>query len=209
MPDAAGTQLSLAIASEVNNCPLPRVTCSEHVTYGSSPMHTISDLLTTFSGTASLPWQPWALNDTGREIADTIARIKNQMHRDLFSKGTDSTTLETIDSPAIAACILFHRLADENPRERVHARELILERLEGIVPEAQRDEVMVYSAWVADQLVDPREPMRHFRQLWFTRLTHDERADLVAIAEEVTWANGRPTEQQLKAMKMLRCALGA
>ena len=170
-------------------------------------MYTLSSLLTTPSGTARSDWHPGVVTFTGNEIAETIERLAAERRHHDFRKRTQSAILDEIDCPTIAACVLFHHLADENPRERALARDLIRKRLDGIVSEEQREEVMAYSAWVADQLVDPSEPMNHFRALWFRRLTRDERVELIATAEEVARANGRPTELQLKALKLLRRAL--
>lgn len=207
MLGAAGNTMRFAIARDMNLNRQPRVTCSEHVEHGSRPMQMISSLFETQADPFSLSWQPGMPSNAASEIADTIERIRDQERHKDFRKRTESAVLEAIKSPAVAACILFHRLADENPRERVHARDLIRARLDSIVPKDQRDDVMTLSAWVVDRLVDPSEPMHHFAELWLRRLTPDERAHLIEVASEVTEANGPPSEQQRKGLKLLRRAL--
>ncbi len=171
-------------------------------------MQSFSDFIPTLSEPANRNAYPGFQDFATREVADTIERLKcEKRHRD-FRKKTESAVLAVIDSPAVAACVLFHRLADENPRERAHARELIRERIDGMLAEDQREDVMEYSAWVANQLVDPSEPMRHFQAMWLKRLSRNERMQLMAIAAEVTEANGPSDERQQTALKLLRRALG-
>jgi hypothetical protein len=159
-------------------------------------MHILGIVLAVIVGAAAWYWRLKTLRDAGSEVIDSVSRIRGAVRRRNFRNKVEGSTLATIKDPAVAAIILYFRLAYEKPAYLEQAQSLIRSRMADIVPADDMDEVIVFCDWAAKDIVDPKEPFRRFRDLWTERLVDEELSELTAIAEEVSDLGGGSTDDQ-------------
>lgn len=101
----------------------------------------------------------------------------------------------------------FLCLANEKPVWKDAARDVIRQRMNGIIKPGDMDEVLVFADWAVKNVVNPEDPIRRFRDLWSKVLTMDERQELIAVADEVSMVGGEATQEQKHVLQTLRRTL--
>jgi len=99
---------------------------STHAEQESGPMHILSLRFAVQAGSAVWYRRFKLLSCASSDIADSVGGARSRMRRNAFRKKAESSLLGTTDHSAFAACVLFHRLADEIPKGCLIARERIL-----------------------------------------------------------------------------------
>lgn len=164
-------------------------------------------LLMVAAGAAVWWWRLKMVKEAGSEVIDSVERLRGAYKRRQFRKAAEAAPLTSIQNPAIAAVVFFLVLANEKPLEKEAAKEIVRERMRDIIDARDMDEVMVFSDWTANGVVNVDDPIRRFRDMWLKALDDSERRQLIGIAEEVAQVGGEPTMQQADALMKLKRTL--
>ena len=159
------------------------------------------------AGAAAWWWRLKMLKDVGGEVIDSVERMRGAYKRRQFRKAAESAPLASIRDPAIAAVVFFLCLASDKPAHKDTAKDLIRQRMTGIVADKDMEEVLVFGDWTAKNVINIEDPVRRFRDLWLQHLNADECRDLIGIAEDVCKIGGDATSDQMTALQALRRAL--
>lgn len=169
-------------------------------------MHILAILAAIVAGAAAWYWRVRAMHDAGREITDAFWRARGAIARHNFRARAEGSVLSNVDDPVLAAAIFLFALANESGLdERAEAE--IRRQLATIADPGDLDEVMAYAAWAMRSVIDARDCVRRFRQLWRGNLNLDERRHLVAMATAVRMAAPGAAPAQKLAVEMLQTAL--
>ena len=164
-------------------------------------------LLMVAAGAAVWWWRLKMVKEAGSEVIDSVERLRGAYKRRQFRKAAEAAPLASIQNPAIAAVVFFLVIANEKPLQKDMAKEIIRERMRDIIEARDMDEVMVFSDWTANGVVNVDDPIRRFRDMWLKALDDGERRQLIGIAEEVAQVGGEPTMQQADALMKLKRTL--
>lgn len=164
-------------------------------------------LLMVAAGAAVWWWRLKMVKEAGSEIIDSVERLRGAYKRRQFRKAAEAAPLASIQNPAIAAMVFFLTIANEKPMQKERAKEIIRERMKEIIEARDMDEVMIFSEWTANGVVNIDDPLRRFRDMWLNALDGGERRHLIAIAEEVAAVGGEPTMQQMDVLQKLKRTL--
>lgn len=169
-------------------------------------MRILAILAAIVAGGAAWYWRVRAMHDADRGIADASWRARGAIARHKFKNKAEGSVLASVDDPVLAAAIFLFALASESGLdERAEAE--IRHQISTIADPGDLDEVMAYAAGGMRSVIDARDCVRRFRQLWRDTLNLDERRHLVAMATAVrTSAPGAAAAQKL-AVEMLQTAL--
>ncbi|MBB3442200.1 hypothetical protein [Rhizobium sp. BK379] len=115
--------------------------------------------------------------------------------------------LASIADPAIAAVAFFFCLAKEKPMYFDAAKDVVRDRMHGIIRPGDMEEVLVFGEWASKNAISPEDPIRRFRDLWLQALDMQERQQLIGIAEDVAAVGGEKTKEQENALQVLRRTL--
>lgn len=169
-------------------------------------MHILAILAAIVGGAAAWYWRVRAMHDAGREITDAFWRARGAIARHNFRNKAEGSVLTSVDDPVLAAAIFLFALANESGLdERAEAE--IRRQISTIAAPSDLDEVMAYAAWAMRSVIDARDCVRRFRQLWRDSLNLDERRHLVAMATAVRTATPGAAPAQKLAVEMLQTAL--
>jgi hypothetical protein len=158
-------------------------------------------------GAAVWYWRLKMMREAGSEIIDSVERMRGAYKRKQFRKKAEAAPLASIGDPAIAAVAFFLCLAKEKPMHVDAAKEVIRNRMKGIIRPGDMDEVIVFGEWAAKNVINPEDPIRRFRDMWMNALDMTERRHLIGMAEEVAEVGGPRTMEQEHALQTLRRTL--
>ncbi|MBW9062900.1 hypothetical protein JNB71_06180 [Rhizobium herbae] len=170
-------------------------------------MHIVGFVVFVLAGAAVWYWRLKMVREAGSEIIDSVERMRGAYKRRQFRKKAEVAPLASIADPAIAAAAFFLCLANEKPVWKDAARDLIRQRMAGIIKPGDMEEVLVFADWAVKNVVNPEDPIRRFRDLWAKALTVDERQELIAIADDVANVGGEATQEQKHVLQTLRRTL--
>ena len=170
-------------------------------------MALVGILVMAIGGAAVWYWRLKAMREAGSEIIDSVERMRGAYKRRQFRKKAEVSPIASIGDPAIAAVAFLMCLAKEKPIHAEGAKDVIRNRMKGIIRPDDMDEVVLFGEWAAKNVVNPEDPIRRFRDLWAKTLDHDERRQLIGIAEEVAEVGGERTKEQEFALQSLRRTL--
>ena len=171
-------------------------------------MHILALLGVIVGGIGVWYWRFKMMREMGSDVANVVGRMQGHIRTSSFRKKAEGSPLSSIEDPALAAAIFLHALANEND-ESLHLSEPVIRREIGrIVPAADLDEILSYAQWAARDVADARDVVRRFKSLWRQKLTRDERADLVSMAEAVIGSGADEHHNQKLSFVTLRTALG-
>jgi hypothetical protein len=164
-------------------------------------------LVMAIGGAAVWYWRLKMVREAGSEIIDSVERMRGAYKRRQFRKQAEAAPLASIADPAIAAVAFFFCLAKEKPMYLDAAKDVIRNRMNGIIRPADMDEVLVFGEWASKNVTSPEDPIRRFRDLWMKALDMHERQQLIGMAEEVAEVGGERTKEQEHALQTLRRTL--
>lgn len=171
-------------------------------------MHIVVLLGTILGGISIWYWRYRQAKEMGSELLDTVGRVRGAYNRHSFRKKAEASPLSSIEDPALAAAIFLSALANERSDARHLSEPAIRGEIGRIVPVGDLDEVLAYAQWAARDVHDARDVVRRFMPLWRQKLTREERADLVAMAETVAGLGSEEDHNQKLSIVTLRTALG-
>ncbi len=158
-------------------------------------------------GAAVWYWRFKMMREAGSEIIDSVERMRGAYKRGKFRKQAAVAPLASIADPAIAAVAFFFCLAKEKPMYFDAAKDVVRDRMRGIIRPGDMEEVLVFGEWASKNAISPEDPIRRFRDLWLQALDMQERQQLIGIAEDVAAVGGEKTKEQENALQVLRRTL--
>ncbi len=158
-------------------------------------------------GAAVWYWRFKMMREAGSEIIDSVERMRGAYKRGKFRKQAAVAPLASIADPAIAAVAFFFCLAKEKPMYFDAAKDVVRDRMRGIIRPGDVEEVLVFGEWASKNAISPEDPIRRFRDLWLQALDMQERQQLIGIAEDVAAVGGEKTKEQENALQVLRRTL--
>ena len=164
-------------------------------------------LVMAIGGAAVWYWRLKMMREAGSEIIDSVERMRGAYKRGKFRKQAAVAPLASIADPAIAAVAFFFCLAKEKPMYFDAARDVVRDRMRGIIRPGDMEEVLVFGEWASKNAISPEDPIRRFRDLWLQALDMQERQQLIGIAEYVAAVGGEKTKEQENALQVLRRTL--
>jgi predicted nucleic acid-binding protein len=171
-------------------------------------MHVLALLGVVIGGVGIWYWRFKMMREMGGEIADVVGRVRGHIRTGNFRKKAEGSPLSSVEDPALAAAIFLYALANEHD-ETLHLSEpAIRSEIGRIVPAADLEEILSYAQWAARDVADARDVVRRFKPLWRQRLTREERADLVSMAESIIGLGTAEHHNQKLSFITLRTALG-
>lgn len=171
-------------------------------------MHILAIVAAVLGGLAVWYWRIQMLRDAGSDAIDMVGRIRGAHRRRKFSRQAEASVLGTVDDPALAAAIyLFAVAAEGEQTAKGVAKDTITRHIAAIARPDKLDETIAYAEWAARQVVDSRDCVRRFKPLWLETLQQQERAHLVAMAEDAI--GPAPAPAQKLAHEALRASLAA
>lgn len=175
---------------------------------GLSHMHMLAILVALVVGAGVWYWRFGAVKELTDDVGDAVGRIRGQYRMSQFRKQAQGSALTKVSDPALAAAIFFFALANEDDVSLHLSEPVIGDQISRIVPDEERDEIMAYARWAAGEVVDARDVVRRFKPLWREKLTREERASLVTMAEAVASVGSGADHNQKLSIASLRMALG-
>lgn len=171
-------------------------------------MHIVGLLLAVIVGAGVWYWRFKAVREMTDDIGNALGRAQGRYRMARFKKQSQGSALSSITDPALAAAIYLFSLANERDTSLHLSEPAIREQIGEIVPASDLDEVVSYARWAARETTDPRDIVRRFKPLWREKLTSQERAHLVAMAETIAAVGTGPDHNQKLSLANLRMALG-
>lgn len=181
---------------------------SPRLNIGAWAMHIIGLVVAAIAAAGIWYWRFKAAKEVVDDVGGIVGRVQGRMRMNAFKKKAEGSVLAAIDDPALAATVFLFALANEEPGSLHHSEPEIREQAARIVPAAELDEVLSYAQWAARDITDPRDVVRRFKPLWREKLTREERAELVAMAEAVAGHGEADDHNQKLSIVTLRTALG-
>ncbi|PDS41784.1 hypothetical protein CO662_31875 [Rhizobium anhuiense] len=164
-------------------------------------------LVVALSGAVVWYWRLKMAREAGNEIIDSVERMRGAYKRKKFRKQAEVAPLASIADPAIAAVAFFFCLAKEKPIYLDAAKDVVRNRMKGIIRSGDMEEVLVFGEWASKNVTSPEDPIRRFRPLWLNALDMQERLQLIDIAEDVAAVGCERTTEQEHALQTLRRGL--
>ena len=171
-------------------------------------MHIVAIVLGIITAAGVWYWRFKATKEIVDDVGEMVGRARGRIRMANFKKKVEGSPLASIEDPALAATVFLHALSNEKPSARHLAEPLIREQVAPIVPATDLDEVVAYAQWAARDIVDARDVVRRFKTLWREKLTREERAELVAMAEAIAAVGDTDDHNQKLSIVTLRTALG-
>jgi hypothetical protein len=179
-----------------------------NVRLGDSGMHILAIVVGIIAAAGVWYWRVKAAKEVVDDVGSVVGRVQGRIRMNNFRKKAEGSALASIEDPALAAAVFLHALANEK-RDALHLAEpRIREEISRIVADADLDEVVSYAQWAARDVADARDVVRRFKPLWRQKLTREERADLVAMAETIASLGEAGDHNQKLTLVTLRTALG-
>lgn len=175
---------------------------------GETVMHLLALLAAVIGGVAVWYWHFKTIREMGNEVSDVVGRVQGRIRTNNFRKKAEGSPLSSVEDPALAAAIFLHALANEHDEILLLSEPAIRREIGRIVPAADLDEILAYAQWAARDVADPRDVVRRFKSLWRQKLTREERADLISMAEAIIGLSSVEHHNQKLSFITLRTALG-
>lgn len=170
-------------------------------------MHIVAIVVGVIAAAGIWYWRFKAAKEVVDDIGSVVGHVQGRIRTANFRKKAEGSALASIEDPALAAAVFLHALANEQ-RDLLHLAEpKIREEIGRIVADADLDEVLSYAQWAARDIADPRDVVRRFKPLWRQKLTREERAHLVAMAETIAGLGEAEDHNQKLTLVTLRTAL--
>lgn len=170
-------------------------------------MHILALLGVLIGGAAVWYWRIKTMRDMGSDVIDAVGRARGAYRMHNFKRKAESSVLNSVDDPALAAAIFLFVLANEHSGGQHLAKDEIGRQLAPIIPAGKQDEMIAYAEWAARSVLDARDCVRRFKMLWRDSLTIGEREELIDMAKAVNGLTPAPTNTQKLAIEALRTAL--
>jgi len=171
-------------------------------------MHILAVVVGIIAAAGVWYWRAKAAKEVVDDVGNVIGRVQGRIRMNNFRKKAEGSVLASIEDPALAAAVFLHALANEK-RDALHLAEpRIRDEINRIVADADLDEVVSFAQWAARDVADARDVVRRFKPLWRQKLTREERADLVAMAETIAGLGDADDHNQKLTLVTLRTALG-
>jgi len=171
-------------------------------------MHILAIIVGIIAAAGAWYWRAKAAKEVVDDVGSVVGRVQGRIRMNNFKKKAEGSALASIEDPALAAAVFLHALANEK-RDALHLAEpRIREELGRIVADADLDEVVSYAQWAARDVADARDVVRRFKPLWRQKLTREERADLIVMAETIADLGEGDDHNQKLTLATLRTALG-
>lgn len=171
-------------------------------------MHILAIVVGIIAAAGVWYWRAKAAKEVVDDVGSMVGRVQGRIRMNNFKKKAEGSALASIEDPALAAAVFLHALANEK-RDALHLAEpRIREELGRIVADADLDEVVSYAQWAARDVADARDVVRRFKPLWRQKLTREERADLIVMAETIADLGEGDDHNQKLTLVTLRTALG-
>ncbi|MBY4630084.1 hypothetical protein [Rhizobium croatiense] len=164
-------------------------------------------LVASISGAVIWYWRFKMVREAGNEIIDSVERMRGAYKRGKLRKQAEAAPLASIADPVIAAVAFFFCLGNEKPMYLDAAKDVVRNRMKGIIRPGDMEEVLVFGEWASRSVTSPEDPIRRFRDLWLKALDMQERQQLIGIAEDVAAVGGERTKEQEYVLQMLRRTL--
>jgi hypothetical protein len=171
-------------------------------------MHILAVLIAVIAGAGVWYWRAKQAKEVVDDVGNMVGRVQGRIRMANFKKKAEGSVLASIEDPALAATVFLFALSNEKPDSRHLSEPAIKAEIARIVPAADLDEVVAYAQWATRDIADARDVVRRFKTLWRTKLTREERADLVAMAETVAALGDADDHNQKLSLVTLRTALG-
>lgn len=171
-------------------------------------MHIIGLVLAAIGGAAFWYWRFKMTRELASDVVDAVGRVQGRYRTGKFRKQARGSVLTSIEDPALAAAVYLFSLANEDEPSLHLSEPAIRTQVSAVVAEADLEETLSYARWAAREITDPRDIVRRFKPMWREKLTREERADLVAMAEAVAGVRGEINNNQKLSLATLRMALG-
>lgn len=171
-------------------------------------MAIVGIIIAAIVGGALWYWRFKALKEVADDVGDVLGRARGAYRMGKFRKQAEASALTSVTNPAMAAAIFLYALAGEYPERMNLAEEEIQRQIGKIVDADDLDEVLSYARWAANDVADPRDLVRRFKPLWREKLTGEERAELIAMAQTImSVTEADPSHNQKLSFASLRTAL--
>jgi hypothetical protein len=170
-------------------------------------MHILGLVVAVIAGAAIWYWRFQMLRDAGNEVADAVGRVRGRYRMKKFKKQAEGSVLASIHDPALAATVFLFALGNENPASQHLTEAEVRRQIAAIVPAADLDEVISYAQWAARDIADARDVVRRFKPMWREKLSREERAELVRMAEAIIGLSDEADHGQQLSFTTLRTAL--
>lgn len=171
-------------------------------------MHIVGIIIAVIAGASVWYWRAKQAKEVVDDVGAMVGRVQGRIRMANFKKKAEGSVLASIEDPALAAAVFLHALSNEKPDARHLSEPAIKSEVARIVPAADLDEVIAYAQWAARDVADARDLVRRFKTLWRQKLTREERADLVAMAETIAGLGDADDHNQKLSLVTLRTALG-
>jgi hypothetical protein len=170
-------------------------------------MHIVAIVVGVIAAAGIWYWRFKAAKEFVDDICSVVGHVQGRIRTASFRKKAEGSALASIEDPALAAAVFLYALANEK-RGALHLAEpMIREDIGRVVAAADVDEVLSYAQWAARDVADARDVVRRFKPLWRQKLTREERADLVAMAENIASLGEGDDHNQKLTLVTLRTAL--
>jgi hypothetical protein len=171
-------------------------------------MHIVAIIIGIIAAAGAWYWRAKQAKEVVDDVGDMVGRVQGRIRMNSFKKKAEGSVLASIEDPALAATVFLYALSNEKPDARHLSEPAIKAEVARIVPAADLDEVVAYAQWAARDIADARDVVRRFKTLWRQKLTREERADLVTMAETVAAVGDGDDHNQKLSLVTLRTALG-
>lgn len=170
-------------------------------------MHILAIIVGLVAAAGAWYWRFKATKEVVDDVGSVVGRVQGRIRMNNFKKKAEGSALASIEDPALAAAVFLHALANEKHDALHLAEPKIREQLGSIVADADLDEVVSYAQWAARDVADARDVVRRFKPLWRQKLTRQERAELVSMAETIAGLGDGDGHNQKLTIVTLRTAL--
>ena len=143
------------------------------------------------------------MNDAAGEVVDAVGRVRGNLRRKKIRQHNELSPLTAIDDPVVAAAIASDDAALGPDRESAARAEIAL-----IADPAKLEEAIVYAKWASGQIDDAGTVIDKLGPFLASRLTDEEKNDLVAMTRRVALTQGPPLPALDQRMRRLRQKLG-
>ena len=148
------------------------------------------------------------MNDAAGEVVDAVGRVRGNLRRKKIRQHNELSPLTAIDDPVVAAATLLVAIASDDAalgpdRESAARAEIAL-----IADPAKLEEAIVYAKWASGQIDDAGTVIDKLGPFLASRLTDEEKNDLVAMTRRVALTQGPPLPALDQRMRRLRQKLG-
>jgi uncharacterized tellurite resistance protein B-like protein len=171
-------------------------------------MHILALLLAVLGGAAFWWWRLKMMGEAASEVTDVAGRAWGKYKRLKFRKKSDASVFDAVEDPAAAAVIMMIAIAQEEQGLTPATETAIDREVSETMGIEDRTELMVFSKWVAQHVEDANNVSLRYNKLWTSKLSPDERRDLLAMVKRVAEASGPASPAVIEKIRKLNERLG-